>query len=302
MKYRINFEQYKHSFSLPSCIVVDDLQQMNSDFLKIILLIFKNADKEYSVNLLSNLLNLSEQTVNEAISYWVQKGALTADETVATKPVVYHTEQSKIILKKESNDAELKFLLEHMQQLLDRPVTSTDLRNITYIYEYYRLPADVILMAIQHCVEKGKNSMKYIEKVCVSWYDQGVTTHLAAEEYLKSAGQYQQHVTKVKRIFGVTDRALLPAEEKLVATWLQEYQSDFSLIQLAYEKTVKNTGKAVFAYANKILQDWHQKGYRSIEQVNTKDVPIVRHNQKQQSSFDIHLLEQLTNQVPNIQD
>lgn len=301
MQYQINFEQYKHSFSLPACIVADDFKDIHSDYLKIILLIFKNPDKEYSVNLLTNLLNLSESTVQQALSFWTEKGVLKS----CNQPeiVVHHVSRPKHPTEqRETNDAELKFLLEQMQSMLGRTATSTDLRNITYIYEYYRLPADVILMAIQYAVELGKTSIRYIETICISWYEQGIITHTLAEEHLKRAAESRQQIQQVKQIFGISGRSLIASEEKMILTWLSEYKADLAMIELAFERTIKNTGKVAFAYTNKILQSWHKKGYHSMEEIQSNEPGSTRQSPKKESSLDIDLLDRLMDKVPNIHD
>lgn len=301
MDYRINFENYKHNFSLPVLVVAEDLKDVHSDYLKIILMIFKNPDKEYSINLLSNLLNLSENMVRSGITYWIEKGVLLQSKTKAV-PAVQMVSESKLPEKREINDAELKFLIDSMQHVLGRPVTSTDIRNITYIYEYYRMPADVILMAIQYSVDKGKSNMKYIESVCIGWYEQGVVTHALAEEYLKRAAQHKEGENQVKQIFGIAGRPLIASEEKYIETWLTVYQADFEMIALAYERTIKNTGKIAFAYTNKILSSWHQKGYHTIQDVLDNEPGSARTVKPGGSSFDIDLLDRMLDHVPSIHD
>lgn len=296
MDYQINFANYKNNFSLPR-LVVDGIQDIPSDYLKIILTIFKEPDKTYSVHLLSQLLNLSEQTVEQGISYWIGRKVLLGEPAQRPQPAV-HTVSARAAAAQPVDDWELKFLIKGMEQLLQRPLTSTDLKTITYIYEYYRLPADVILMAIQYSVDAGKRDIRYIEKVCVGWYERGLTTHAAVEAFLKQAAEYQSREAKVKALLGIRDRKLIPSEEKWIRTWLEEYQYDLDVLQLAYERTVKNTGKAALAYMNKILANWHAKGLRTLEEIQQKD------GGKRQpaggQSYDLEMLERYWDHVPTL--
>ena len=296
MDYQINFANYKNNFSLPR-LVVDGIQDIPSDYLKIILTIFKEPDKTYSVHLLSQLLNLSEQTVEQGISYWIGRKVLLGEPAQRPQPAV-HTVSARATAAQPVDDWELKFLIKEMEQLLQRPLTSTDLKTITYIYEYYRLPADVILMAIQYSVDAGKRDIRYIEKVCVGWYERGLTTHAAVEAFLKQAAEYQSREAKVKALLGIRDRKLIPSEEKWIRTWLEEYQYDLDVLQLAYERTVKNTGKAALAYMNKILANWHAKGLRTLEEIQQKD------GGKRQpaggQSYDLEMLERYWDHVPTL--
>ena len=302
MNYQINFQNFKNNFSLPS-LLFEDLQHIPSDYLKVILLIFKSPDKEYSVSLLSNLLNLQEEVVTASLQYWIEKKVLHVTERSVPEqqPAVHMVHTAKQPAVSSLNDSELRFLIGDMEQILGRTVTSTDIKTISYIYEYYRLPADVIIMAIQYAVKNEKRDIRYIEKVCINWYEQGVTSHTAVEEFLKRVTDYQQKEKQVQKLLGIADRKLIPSEEKWIRIWLEEYHFELDVIQLAYERTVKNTGKAALAYMNKILQNWHQKGLHTLEQIEQKDGgkrPVKEGDSEK--SYDIDLLERYWDNVPTL--
>lgn len=304
MDYQINFENFRTNFSLPAAIA-EDLANVRSDYLKIILLIFRNPDKDYSVNLLTNLLNLPEQTVRDGLYYWISRGVLTS-KTVKAKE---NTVQPTVIATKEikapvhQNDRELKFLLDSLESVLKRPVTSSDLKTISYIYDYYRLPADVILMAVQYSVDQGKNSIKYIESVCIHWYQEGITTYTAVEEYLLQAKNRRDHENQVKQIFGIAGRKLIASEEKFIRTWFEDYHFDASVIQLAFERTIKNTGKIAFAYTNRILQNWFEKGLHTVDQIQAKEPSALRKpSANLESSYDLQVLDSYLDRKPTLKD
>lgn len=305
MDYKINFSHYKSNFSLPASIVGDDLKYVDSDYLKVILLIFKNPDKNYSVNLLSNLLNLPDSQVSAAIQYWMKRGVLLPGSE--RQEVQFHvvSEKKSIPLSKPENDSELQFLLSTIPDVLNRPMTSTDLKSITYIYEYYRLPADVILMAAQYSVEKGKNSIKYIETVCINWYDRGITTHAMAEEYLKQASKHKSNEFQIRKLFGLGERKLLPSEQKYIEAWFQEFGYGLDVIGVAYERTIQNTGKVAFAYTNKILSNWHEKGYRTVEEILQKEPSRKKpggSGSGSNNSYDIDLLDRYWDTIPTLDE
>lgn len=304
MDYKINFSHYKSNFSLPSSIVGDDLKSVDSDYLKVILMIFKNPDKNYSVNLLSNLLNLPDSQVSAAIQYWIRRGVLLPGSE--DKEVQFHvvSEKKQFVLSKPENDSELQFLLSSIADILNRPMTSTDLKTITYIYEYYRLPADVILMAAQYSVDRGKNNIKYIEGVCVSWYDKGITSHTMAEEYLKQASRHKSNEFKIRKLFGLGERKLLPSEEKYIESWFLEFGYDIDIIGLAYERTIQNTGKVAFAYTNKILSNWHDKGYRTLEDILANEPSRKKSGSGNSgsNSYDIDMLDKYWDTIPTLDE
>ena len=194
-------------------------------------------------------------------------------------------------------------MLDSLESVLKRPVTSSDLKTISYIYDYYRLPADVILMAVQYSVDQGKNSIKYIESICIHWYQEGITTYTAVEEYLLQAKNRRDHENQVKQIFGIAGRKLIASEEKFIRTWFEDYHFDASVIQLAFERTIKNTGKIAFAYTNRILQNWFEKGLHTVDQIQAKEPSAARKSSAHlESSYDLQVLDSYLDRKPTLKD
>ena len=64
----------------------------------------------------------------------------------------------------------------------------------------------------------------------------------------------------------------LEREREYIAAWVELGLSD-ELIRLAYERTVYKKGAMNWPYMNKILQSWHEAGYRTPAQVEAGDRP-----------------------------
>ena len=62
----------------------------------------------------------------------------------------------------------------------------------------------------------------------------------------------------------------MDAERKYIRSWL-EMGFDPSAVHLAYEKTLMATGKLTWAYLNRILLSWHEKGLHTPAEVQTAD-------------------------------
>lgn len=304
MAYKINFEEYSSNFALPCRIADDALSAANGDYLKVALLIFRNSDKHYSVNLLSNLLNLPEKTVEEAVDYWIQKGILIRQETApsAQTAVVLqrHQVQPAPAPARSQLSGELSFLLECMENQLGRPVTSVEYKSVVHILEYIKLPADVVLMAIEYCISIEKANARYIEKVCTAWADKGITTHEAAEEYLSYLKQSRKNEDAVKKLFGIQNRNLIDSEKSFIAHWFGEYQFDLDVIKLAYERTITAINKLSFPYINKILASWHEKGYATAGDIQTNEGIGKKTASSANTSYDLDELDRYWDNVPKL--
>ena len=71
---------------------------------------------------------------------------------------------------------EIKSLLFITEQYLGKTLTHTDVDTITYFYDTLHMSADLIEYLIESCVENGHKSMHYIQKVAISWVENGVET------------------------------------------------------------------------------------------------------------------------------
>lgn len=303
MTYKINFESYARNFSLPQEIVDDDFAKLDAVYLKVILLIFRNSDKNYSTNLLSNLLNIPENQVTEAVQYWMDRAILVQQQTDPMDSNVFvlsKKAQPIAIASKPTSNSELAYLLECMENQLKRPITSVEYKSVVHILEYIKLPADVILMAIEYCVSIDKVNARYIEKVCATWADNGITTHERAEQYLNFLKQSRQNETLIQKMFGIENRKLIDSERDAINRWFNEFHFDQETILLAYERTIKAINKLSFPYINKILSSWNEKGYRSVGDIETGEGLGRNRNGHANSSYDIDELDRYWDKVPKL--
>ena len=101
--------------------------------------------------------------------------------------------------------------------------------------------------------------MRFIEKEAYAWVHQEILTLDQAEEYIRRQRErrdaYRQESEAGARH---PRRALTPTEQRFISAWL-DMGFDEDAIELAYDRTVTNTGALKWGYMNKILQSWHEK-------------------------------------------
>lgn len=310
MSYKINFENYKENFSIPAIILSDNFKQINGDYLKVILLIFKNPDKQYSINLLSKLLGLSEATIKDAIDYWISLDVLRTDDTDnRTKVINPNIVVGNKIEPKNDNmiDNQMKFLFDNAQKILPRNMTSTDVQILKHIYKDYNLPVDVILMVIAHCVKQGKDGIKIIENECMLWYNRGVNNSTKAEEFLLNKEKQSIFERQVREIFKISEINFKPYEQSCIDKWYRKFKYGKDIVQLAYERALQYIDRPTIAYTNTILANWNKKGFRTINDIleseniakntsNDKDININDNTH----SFDLEEYEKQLRQAPSL--
>ena len=73
------------------------------------------------------------------------------------------------------------------------------------------------------------------------------------------------------KAFGISGRNLVSNEIAYIEKWTNLYGFTLDIINEACSRTIQNTGKASFKYADKILSDWHNQGIQHLDDVSTLD-------------------------------
>lgn len=139
-----------------------------------------------------------------------------------------------------------------------------------------------------------KKNMRFIEKQALKWVEKGIDTHEKAESYIKQAMAFTKYESLIQKAFGIYNRSFTPKEKEFIHTWFQTYGFDIPIITAAYERTVDRTGKVSFPYIHSILSSWHQKGYRSLADIQKETaLPNKKAAVPRQASYDLDAFDDL---------
>lgn len=152
---------------------------------------------------------------------------------------------------------ELLFITE---RYLGRTLTSTDIDTILYFYDGLGFSTDLIEYLVEYCVSKGHTSIRYIEKVALSWAEDGITS---VEQAKQASNLHSQTYFTVMRALGITGRNLVPAETAFIDKWKNTYGFSSELISEACQRTIQATHQPSFEYTDSILTNWLKKDVKS---------------------------------------
>lgn len=320
MGYLIDYSHWTTAFTVPCEVVDRHIRLCGASSLRVLLAVLRHSGECMSLEQIADLVGLSAADAKDALLYWLNAGVLREDSAAPTPPVVLKTpvpEPAPVpappapapiktppaklppaeIQRLVQTKPELGFLLQESEAILGKTLSSADLSTLVSLYDWAGLSADIILMAVTYCVERGKLNLRYIEKTALSWIEKGVDTHEAIERYIKEQDQTDDQLRQVKSAFGIYDRKLTAKETKYIRTWYNTFGFDISVIKLAYETAIDNTGKLTFPYINKVLANWHQKGIATARQASEEQLSRPAANQKTQS-FDLEQFETHIRQRP----
>ena len=218
-------------------------------------------------------LGATETDVLYAWGYWKGKGYLQETEEnqkkqqpklIASERPEYSPAELAVYMQKSES---MKKLFQSAQQKLGKMLNHNDMSMLFSFHDWLGLPMDVIELLLSYCTANGHCGMRYIEKVAISWAEEGITTEEKAVEYIELR---KTGFRTIMKAFG-QNRLPVAAEENYMKTWLQEYKLPLDVVKMACERTVMQTGKAAFAYAEKILKNWKDAGVKSAEDVAALD-------------------------------
>lgn len=244
-----------------------------------------------------NLLSLTRNVDNDIISITIndihtvasqymdtEEEALTSPTAVAAEsdsdvelpepikePVLGRTfdkpTYSEAQIKQLTESDEVKWLLNIIEIYLDRLIKPMDLQLILYLYESVGFSAELIMYLYEYCVSKNKKNPAYIEAVAMSWAEQGIDTVEKAEA---ATALYNSNYSAVNKAFGL-NRAPGQIEKQYINKWLNKYGFSIDIIVEACNRTILQTQKPDFKYADKILENWHKKGVKDLSQIAKLD-------------------------------
>ena len=198
----------------------------------------------------------------------------------------------------KSNEATSRLLF-ITEQYLKKTLSPNEVRTILFISDKLNFSEDLIDYLIQYCVGRDKKDFRYIEKVAISWAQQGITTPKQAAQF---AGKYDKWVYEIMKALG-KNSIPTQAEVSYIMRWTKEYGFTTDIIFTACERTVLATDKHRFEYADSILNSWYKAGVHHRSDILSLDedyqktkiskpVSTNKFNQFKQNTYDFDVLEQ----------
>ena len=182
--------------------------------------------------------------------------------------------------------AELADLLESRQEVSDclnecqniwGKIFNTHESNIMLGFvDYLGLEWDYILTLLAFCGREQdkrgiKRSLRYVENLAFSFYDEGVTDLPALQEKIRRLEQTAEVEGSLRRMFGMGERALTPTEKKLFSKWLYEYRYGLDVITRAFEVTVDAKGTPNLKYMDAVLANWNRDDLRTLQDIEASE-------------------------------
>lgn len=184
------------------------------------------------------------------------------------------------------NNPKVSRMYEMVSRMLGKNLSSADTELLYSLYDFYGLPAEVILILTEYCVTHDKKTMKSIEREAQKWASAGVDSIEKAHLQIKKKEEFYSYANTLRGIFGIGKRTLIAREVNYINKWQNEFKMSTEMVKRAYEITVSQTGQLSFAYLNKILESWYKSGIFTPADIAKDKKPTEAVSKKGRYDFD----------------
>ncbi len=286
MNYTINPQAaFGLSFSVPVSVTDKHLKLAGSAQLKALLWLLRHAAEQPDTEQLCQALNMTPADANDAMQYWleaglvIERGETPRAEPAASAPPALESAKpvqapiaaarptAEQIAKRGKESAEIAFLFNEAQKKLGRTIGYDSQSTLLMIHDSYGLPVEVILMLIEYCVSIGKAGVNYIAATAKSWSEKEIDSIEKADEKIKSLRQCEQLWKELCELTGIRTPRPTAVQSEFLHKWSSTFGYAMNMIYLAYEEMANHTDRISFAYMNRVLENWHEAGVRTPEDV-----------------------------------
>ncbi len=334
-------DNYDDATVVSNFFIDEYMKDANDAQLKVYLYLIRmmSAHKVTSISDIADKFNYTEKDILRALKYWEKNKLLsidyddaknlvgihllqvgsrqdTKDMTISPiittvseaiveppKPTIEKPSYSLDDLKAFKEAEETSQLLFVVEQYLGKTLSPSEIKTILFFSDVLHFSIDLIDYLIQYCVERNKKDFRYIEKVALSWAEEGIIT---PKQAARTAKKYDKTVYDIMKALGKSNNPT-KAEADYILRWSRELGFAADIIFEACERTVMATDKHRFEYCNTILVNWHAQNVHHKADIKQLDALHARNkatefqpkvstgaakfNQFKQNSYDFEALE-----------
>lgn len=260
------------------------MTKARGEFVKVYILMLKySISGELGVNssIIASNLNLLESDIMNALNYWKDEGVLDlvpidkmGNFNIEFKNLSKDVDESpsNVDLLEELNKNNTKDMLKDIEKLIGRPLSPKEMSTYLSWQRDFGFSSEIILLLIEYCASKGKGDARYIEKVAVAWHESGIKSIEQAQNYITKNEDKWIKFRKILTYLGIISGEIMKPQQDLLEKWLYTYNFSLEVIFKACDICFERLNRADFKYIDGILTKWNKEGFKTTEEIASKDI------------------------------
>ena len=195
---------YLLSTEVENIFINEYMPSAPGEYVKVFLygLLYSQNQADMTMQQFARQLQLTEKQVEDAWDYWEQLGIITKKYIINSKDydiefknlraMMYsgmgQVEKPEIVSESKTplvNEV-VRDLVHSVEQVIGRTMSPTEGMEVASWYEEVGATTEVIMAAVEYCIEKGKRGINYMAKVVLQWTKDGFETREDVQEHLNT--------------------------------------------------------------------------------------------------------------------
>lgn len=263
---------------IPDIFFSEYLSEASGDFIKVYLymLFLSKYDKDIKINDLSKKLVLPVKTIQEAVKYWEDKCLITKKNTGYIVNSIQEIELHKLYKPKTALSAEqLQKSAENQKRAkaidfinnkyFSGLMPTTWYPEIELWFKKYGFDEEVMIALFGYCFDMSALHKNYVQAVAEAWNKNNIKTFNDLDVYYEKQEKLKIIAKTISKKLGLS-RALTQYEYAYIEKWVVDYGYTLDIIEIALKKTTSKANPN-FDYLDKLLTDWHDRGFKTPNEV-----------------------------------
>ncbi len=301
---------------IPDAFFTEYLSQASGDFVKVYMYLFflSKYNKDIKINDLSKKLELPLKEIQDAIKYWEEEGLLIRKNQGFIVANIQEIELNKVYKPKitiASDDvkkiAENKYRAKAIDtinnEFFQGVMSPSWYGDIDLWFKKYDFDEEVMIALFRYCFNKSALHRSYISTVAEAWHKNNIKTFADLDSYYQKEEKIKGLESDIKKKLRLS-RNLSVYEEAYVEKWNITFGYSMDVIDIALKKTTSKFNPS-FEYIDKLITDWHERGLKTPEQINSylvnqKNKPIQNSSKTNDNNYSQRKYDNLNNFYSNI--
>ena len=265
---------------IPDIFFSEYLSQASGDYIKVYLymLFLSKYDKDIKINDLSKKLVLPLKVIQDAVKYWEEQEVITKKNTGYIVNNLQEIELHKLYkpktalsaeqIQKSAENQQRAKAIEHINsKYFSGLMPTTWYPDIELWFKKYNFDEEVMIALFGYCFDRSALHKAYIQRVAETWNKNNIKTFNDLDTYYEKQEKVKTIANTISKKLGL-NRHLTEYEYAYIETWLNEFGYSLDIIEIALKKTTSKANPN-FDYLNKLLSDWHDRGFKTSNEVQT---------------------------------
>ena len=263
---------------LPDIFFSEYLSEASGDFIKVYLymVFLSKYDKDIKINDLSKKLVLPVKTIQDAVKYWEDQGLITKKNTGYIINNLQEIELHKLykpktalsaeqVQKSAENQKRAKAIDYINNKYFSGLMPTTWYPEIELWFKKYHFDEEVMIALFGYCFDNSALHKNYVQTVAEAWSKNNIKTFNDLDIYYEKQEKLKLIAKTISKKLGLS-RSLTQYEYAYIEKWNIDFGYGLDIIEIALKRTTSKANPS-FDYLDKLLTDWHERGFKIPEDV-----------------------------------